>query len=591
MALTEDEAKELAELEAKFGGAQSHADLGSKVFSQDAITNAERQASGIPSAIRSSIQNMAQGAVMAGPELAAGVVRLGSPDTADYMERGLTRFRRAMAEGSNKFYTGNENDGISEDASKTMYSIGNTIPLGVGMAGAASLPGVIGQSAVIGGLGGLQAAGEGDSRLQTVAKTGLGSALGAGTGAVAGLVPMAVRKAKDIVVSKLGLDKLAEKKALEQATLNAAKVHAAIRKDVNDIYKEIGIPKTKMSTEDYVKQSEFLNQFKYDMSTKASGKFDAALSVQAPDSVKAAFNDLPKEVKSMALERLNKSGDILDVKALNNPDSALFYEQARKAIASTKTPGNAGLSKDFVRLFSNEIPGYKEAMAENMASKSFNKKLGENFFNAVKSNQYDKIVPQIDNVLQTAKGPEVLHNVFVDGMRKDLIRNSNLTPLEQLTKTIGADPLQQSQVVDYMTRIGKKETADKLQALAGFVNATKQAQSQPNSTVGRMVGMKSSELDPTKMADAIGNLLNSKSKFSPELVKIMQEQVPSATRTEKFFNLLRRAGKYGPKMADITESTLEGVKITGRAGAQAIKAAPARLILDTQDQQDNNTGY
>jgi hypothetical protein len=558
MALTPEEQEELAALEAELGTSDKMQQA-DKLFGAGAIKRAEQRASSMPSAIRSGFQNMAQGVMMAPAEIASGAVRLASPETANKMEAGYSRFNDAMREGSNNLFSGftNKNDGISKGAADTMYGIGNTLPLGLGVTGA-------GGAIASGAAGGLQASGEGDNRTQTLAKAGFGGALAGGLYGAVGVAGKAIGKTADVVKNRLGLDQLKDKAALRASLDKADEIHSAMKQEVNSIYKDLGIPKTKLSPTEYKAQADFINQFKHNLSTEASGKFDAALAVPASPKIKEAFDTLPKETVNKALERMSKVGDALDVRALNNPDSALYYEQLRKAIAGSKTPGNAGVGKDMVRLFGKEIPGYKEAMSDYMSSKAFNNRLGENFFNAIKSNSYDKIEPSIDAVLKTQNGKQILDSMFIQGMRKELIRNSNLTPLEQLTKTIGSDALQQSQVVNYLQKIGKPETANKIEALAGFVNATRQAQSQPNSVVGKMVGMKATELDPTKMANAITNLLNSKSKFSAELTKIMQEQVPSADRTEKLFNLLRRAGKT----------------VSGSA-----PAIPGRMILDTNDSE------
>lgn len=511
---------------------------GAKAFGPEALAEAKQQASSIPSALRSGAQSVAQGLAMAPAEIASGAVRLASPELADKIDSGIGKFNTAMRENSNYLFSGltDKNDGISPEAANNLYQIGNTLPLGLGSGGVASALGA-------GALGGLQASGEGDSRTQTLTKAGAGAAIGGVLQGASSLVPKTIGKIKDVAMEKLGLDDIAAKKANEQAIQKADELHRAFKSEVNGVYKDLGLGKPNLSSEEYQAQADFLKQFKYNVGTGASAKFDAALATPAPQSVQAFVKELPVQVTSKAVQTMKKSGDILDVKALQNPDSSLFYEQLRKSIAGTKTPGNQGLSKDMVTMFQKDIPGYKEAMSEYMSSKTLNSKLSENFFNTIKSNKYEQLSPQIDKVLSTKDGQEVLNSLFISGMKKDLIRNSNLTPLEQLTTSIGKDPLQQSQVVNYLTKIGKQESADKIEALASFVNATKMAKSQPNSAASRMVGMKSSELDPTKMSEAISNLMNSKTRFSKEFTKIMQEQVPTDTRTEKLFNLLKRAGK------------------------------------------------
>ncbi|CAB4212263.1 hypothetical protein UFOVP1437_14 [uncultured Caudovirales phage] len=542
MALTPAEQQELDALEAELGTADKAAQA-DKIFGPEAIRKAEQAASSIPSALRSGAQSVAQGVMMAPAELAAGATRLVSPGIADKMESGIGKFNQFMREGSNKFYGQDANDGVSQGTANTLYGIGNTIPAGAVLGG--SIP-----AAAIGGLAsGLQASGEGDTRSQAVAKGALGAALGGAVGAVSNVVPAAVGKARDIAVEKLGLDKIAGKKAMEAAAKTADEIHAAVKSEVGQVYRDLGIKKGGLKPEEYKAQADFFAKIKGDTSKQASAQFDAVIAdKQAPQEIIDSFNVVNPKTLNAAKKALDASEGTLDAFAVQDKGSLAYYNQLRKMIGEIDGDGNKGAVAEITNSFRDKLPGFAEAQDLLKQSKQISKNIGVDLLKTIKSPKYDLIQPDIDLVMKTQKGQEVLHNMLLDGLRKDLVRNSNLTPLEQLAKTVGSNAQEQAQVIGYLSKIGKQETADKIQALTGFVNATKQANSQPNSTVGRMVGLKASELDPQKMASAISSLLNGKTKFGVQFTKLMQEQTASATKTEKMFNLIMRAGKSAKEL-------------------------------------------
>lgn len=520
----------------------------------------KKQKTNIPAQLRSAAQSVAQGIALAPVELAAGATRLVSPNAADSMERGLGRFKQALNQAGDQVYGRGQGGEISPQARENLYSIGNTLPLGVGSTGLRS---VLGASAGAG----LQAAEEGDTRLGTLGKAGLSTAIGGGLYGTAAIVPKVIEKGFNVVKDKLSTES-SKAAAAQQLANKADEIHKVMKGEVHSIYKDLGISKTKLSPAEYDAQIKFVQEFKHNLASDAAAKFDAVTPLKAPQEVIDKFATLDKSTIRLAQQTMQKSGNNLDIVALKNPDTMLYYEQLRKSLSDA---GNKGFSKEAVNVMGSAVPGYKEAMNAYKSSISFNKNLGENFFNALKSSKYDSMAGSIDDVLQTSNGKEVLDKLFTNGMRKELIKNSNLTPIEQLTKTVGSDPLQQSQMIDFMRKIGKQESADKIQALASFVQATKAAQSQPNSAIGKLVGMKTSELDPAKMSAAIKNLLDSNNKFGQQFAKIMQEQVPSDTKTEKIFNLLRRAG--------------QSVRETAAP-------LPGRLLFDNNKSQNTtDTGY
>jgi len=584
MALTPAEQQELDALEAELGTADKAAQA-DKIFGAEAVKKAEATASNIPSALRSGAQSVAQGVLMAPAELAAGATRLVSPETADKMEAGIGKFNQFMREGSNKFYGTGAQDGVSQGAADTLYGIGNTLP--VGAVAGASIP-----AAALGGLaGGLQASGEGDTRSQAVSKGALGAALGGTVGALSNVVPYAAGKAKDIISNKLGLDEIANKKALETAAKTADEIHAAMKSEVGQIYKDLGIKKAGLKPEDYQAQVDFFAKLKGDTAKQASAQFDEVLaSKQAPQEIIDAFNVVNPKTLTAAKKALDASEGTLDAFAVQDKGSLAYYNQLRKMIGEIDGDGNKGAVAEITNSFRDKLPGFAEAQDLLKQSRMVSKNIGTDLLKTIKSPKYDLIQNDIDLVMKTEKGPEVLHNMLLDGLRKDLVRNSNLTPLEQLSRTLGKDAQEQAQVIGYVSKIGNQETADKLKALTGFVNATKQAQSQPNSTIGRMVGLKSSELDPQKMASAVSSLLNGKTKFSAQFTKLMQEQTASATRTEKIFNLLRRAGKVGEKVADVGEATLGGINAIGSSVRPSAPVIPGRIIFDNPQQQQQDEG-
>lgn len=476
-------------------------------------------------------------------ELVQGAARLvGATDTADTIKSGVESIRNFQKENTpgSKFQ-------LSKEAEDTAYGFGQAAAIApvTGMGIAAN---TLGGAAV-----GLMQTKENDNKEEALRNAVIGGATaGVVTGALKGTgkVAAVVDKSLDnLPVVGHGYQLLKGKLAgsLGMAGTGADDVMAinnAIKKDINATYKAIGVPTKGMTPEQRLAHGKFISNFADDYNTQVSQQYSKALAAPAPDDL-AAFvqSQVPAKTDAAVRKALMESVDPWDIDALANPESLLYYQQYQAALKNLPNvgPGATGLAKDIVNQMKKVSPDFVQATDMYKTHELLAKNINSNFYNAV---QNDKtVIPAAIELIQKGgNGEEAIRQLFVSGFREQLVKNSNQPPLLQLSRSLGANPLQQQNTISFLRQTGLNDVADKYQGLVSLIN-TAEAAVKSNAANAKYLGAAAAELEPSILQEGINKILSSSSKWSDEFTNIMSKKQDALLRSEQLVNLIKRAGK------------------------------------------------
>lgn len=490
------------------------------------------------------------------PKGVIGATRLASPDAADYLQGVLDKNHNTIDQGIDQL-TGTQ----MPSAGKTLLNNAGTLAPTLLIGGGPGFSGAVAGGALPGAIAGLINTKAGDTRGDTLTKIAEGAALGGAAGGAlygAGKVGSAVYNKAGELINGTGPSLGA------QAT--AAKARSAIKQEIDNTYKQLGVTPGKLDANEMAANKDFFNSFKNTYSTQVSEQYNKALQQEAPATVQTYFNTMAPDLKAAAERAMNKSEDIWDIQARANPGSMMYYEALKKQIGNIGDAGNMGLVKDMTNLFSKDVPGYAEAVEMFKNKKLFSKNVSGDFFKAIQADTTGTLATKAQAVMNSEGGEQAVNKLIQDGFSKQLTVNSNKPALEQLASALGSNPQQQQNSLAFIRSVGKEDVANKLEAFANMDNIVKQATKDKSDVIGRMLGQKAAELDPTKMADAFGTIANNK-LFSDQFNKIMLEQQSTINRTEKLMGLIRRASGYtsgNAAAAVVSGQTKPDYETTGR---------------------------
>jgi hypothetical protein len=186
-------------------------------------------------------------------------------------------------------------------------------------------------------------------------------------------------------------------------------------------------------------------------------------------------------------------------------------------------------------------PDFNSALDMYNTKQLLAKNINSNFFNAV---QNDKtVVPAAVELIQKGgNGSDAIRQLFNNGFREQLVRNSNQPPIVQLTSALGSDPLKQQNTIAFLRSTGMEDVADKYTGLVGMVN-TITAAGKTNSGNAKFLNTAMEGLDNKTVQEGMSKLLESSSKWSEEFKTILGKKGDALTRSEQIVNLIKRAGK------------------------------------------------
>ncbi len=490
------------------------------------------------------------------PKGVIGATRLASPDAADYLQGVLDKNHNTIDQGIDQL-TGTQ----MPSAGKTLLNNAGTLAPTLLIGGGPGFSGAVAGGALPGAIAGLINTKAGDTRGDTLTKIAEGAALGGAAGGAlygAGKVGSAVYNKAGELINGTGPSLGA------QAT--AAKARSAIKQEIDNTYKQLGVTPGKFDQQEIAANTQFFNEFKHTYSRQVTEAYNEAFKNPPTPLVNQYFNSMSPDLYNSAREELMKSKDIWAINAKQVPGTMQYFEAMKKQIGLMGSGGNSGLVKDMTRLFSEEIPGYAEAVAMSKNKALFKKDISSDFFKAIQTDATGTLSTRAQAVMTNDKGIEAVDKLIHDGFSKQLIANSNKPALEQLASALGSNPLQQQNSLAFIRSVGKEDVANKLEAFANMDNIVKQATKDKSDVIGRMLGQKAAELDPTKMADAFGTIANNK-LFSDQFNKIMLEQQSTINRTEKLMGLIRRASGYtsgNAAAAVVSGQTKPDYETTGR---------------------------
>ncbi len=501
-------------------------------------------------------------------ELAQGAARLvGATDVADSIKGGIDKVRQFQKDNTpgSKFQ-------LSPEAEDTAYGIGQTVTA-IPFTGMSIPANAVGGAAI-----GLMQTQEGDGNKEALRNAAIGGTVGGvvtgafkGVGKLAGAIDKGTeglpfvgegyKLLKEGVSNKLGL--------AGTSADDLAKINQVLKKDINATYKEIGVSTKGMTPEQRLAHGKFISNFADDYNTQVSEKYASALSQKAPDSI-AAFiqSKVPTKTDAAVRKILQESDNSLDVTALQNPESLLYYQQYQKALKSPKIE-DTGLAKDIIKEMRKVSPEFSEATDMYKTHKVLAKNINSNFYSAV---QNDKtLIPSaVELIQQGGNGEEAIRQLFTNGFREQLVKNSNKPALLQLSDSLGSNPLQQQNTIEFLRTTGLTNVADKYQGLVSLVNTAKAAANTKSANT-KYLGAAVSEIDPNVFQEGVATLLNSSSKWSDEFSTIMNQKQDALVRSEKLLNLIKRAGSVA-KTATAAKTarnvvSVENADMQSRTGA------------------------
>jgi hypothetical protein len=508
--------------------------------------------------VKDVAQEVGMGIFAAPAKAVNGLLGLVSPEAADAVQDAGNKFKSFQEENS----PGGPNQ-LSPEAKALAFG-GGQLAAGLASAPIVALgPKTTGM--VSGWLAGLSSREEGDTRGDTLKRGAIGAGVGLGTAAVMQAVPATLGYAKDKIGGWLKTKPTDEmiKKAADAATLQARAVDDAFKKEIFPVYKQMGIPLRKMSPDELQANQKFIDSFKGEFSAKVNNQFKEALvGVQAPPKVVSAFNEVEPEVLAAAKNFMYKSTDEGMVQARKAPGTLKYFDELSNAM--TKMQGSAGgneaLRGKLVQVMKDESTDYAKAFDLYNTKKSLAANLGGDLYKSIRSDKVAKITPLAQELAKTPQGAEVVNKTFLQGMRSELVANSNKPPLEQLRATLGRNPAEAENTLNFLRSTGQTDVAEKFTSLLDFTNTVSKIGPKNQSISAKMINKGLGELNGKDLSTAVMTLMDS-NKFSKEFSKIMQEQADHLIRSEKTINLLGRAFKstYDKNAPKVVKSLVSGV--------------------------------
>lgn len=497
--------------------------------------------------VKDNLHQFGMGMFAAPVNATAGLVGLSNPELADTIQQKVQDVRKFQEQndigGATQIPQGQRDAWYNSGQLAT--SLFTPVPAGKGVAGN------VGSGALAGMLGGLGSRQIGDTEADTAKRIGVGALVG---GTVAGIVPAigaGLKASSNKVKSWFGKD-VPGKNVLSEAQQEAVNtIDDAFRKEIRPEYKKLGISINKMTDEEKIANTLFIDEFKTKYANQVSDEYNKALDyVKAPDDVVKAFGLKDKEVMDAARDYLKTSKDFGAKEALKQPGSMRYYEELRQALVDMPNSGKANIrvSQELSDIMAQNSPEYLNARSLYRTKENFANNLGSNFYNSVRSDKTDKTLTLTKELMKTPEGADFVNKTFLDGMRSNLVVNSGYSPIQQLQKTLGRNPAEIENTLDFLRKTGQNDVADKFQALTSFTNVASNLGPKNQSVSAKMITKSLNEIDSKELGSAIIKLMGS-NKWSDQFNKIMQEQGDHLIRTEKLSNLLLRMTKNKTKQA------------------------------------------
>lgn len=520
--------------------------------------------------IRDIVHNVGMGMFKFPAKVVEGAVGLVSPEAADSINRGI----QGISDFQNQNVPGSPYS-LSPEATQFSQNVGQVFTGSMlPFQGLNTIPG----SAALGALGGISAREEGSTRGDVLTSGLVGGAAGAAVSAGSQLVGKAVDAGLNTFegIKNFGAKILGKTSG---DTYNKAKeLDKAFRSELNSTYKQLGVNPKGMTPDELLAHRKFIDEFAFKYNDKVQQQYTTALQKQAPEElanyVKSA---VPKATYNDALKTMQESVDPEMITAVQNPDSMLFYQQLQVAIRDSLKGGKGSgrLAGDIVDKMKSVSPEYTSAIDMYNTKSLLEKGASGNFIQAIR--QEKSMIPVTMDLIKSADGKEFVDRLFVDGFRKELVKNANQPAVFQLQKALGNNPLERQNTIDFLVSTGQEQLANKYKALVGFSDVVEQS-AQLKSKAAKYFGEAVEQLPKEELAGAMKNILTSGNKWSDQFNKIITQQTNALMKSEAIANLLRRASAA-------SAGTIVGATNNEESGRETSTAL--QNILNN----NNRTGY